>query len=211
MIRFYYASGSPFAWRVQFALEEKRISYEPVLMSFQAGDLKKPAYLAISPHGKVPALTDGDVALYESQAILEYLEERYPETPLLPSAAGARALVRVEEMECVFYFAEAFIKAGRQVFFTPPEQRDQAALDEATAVVRTQLGEMERRAASRGGDFFMGSSFTRADVSWTPFVEIAGRAGIDVDATTMPWLSAWRARMRERPAYARSYPPHWRK
>jgi glutathione S-transferase len=103
MIRFYYGSGSPFAWRVQLALEEKKLAYEPVLLSFQAGDLKKPDYLRISPHGKVPALVDDGLALYESQAIVEYLEERYPERPLLPRDPAGRARVRIEELECVLY------------------------------------------------------------------------------------------------------------
>jgi glutathione S-transferase len=57
----------------------------------------------------------------------------------------------------------------------------------------------------------MGAEFTRADVSWIPFVEIAARAGADLDAATMPWLNAWRARMRSRPSYERTFPTHWRK
>ena len=211
MIHFYYASGSPFAWRVQLGLEEKGLRYEPRLLSFQAGDLKKPEYLAINPHGKVPALVDGDLTLYESQAILEYLDERYPAPSLLPAEAAARALLRVEELECILYFSEAFQKVARQVFFTPADQRDEKALAEARAQVRMLLAGLEARAAKRKGDFLMGAAFTRADVSWIPFVEIAARAGVDLDAATTPWLVAWRARMRARPSYDRSYPPHWRK
>src|SRR5512144_2781732 len=99
MLRFFYASGSPFAWRVHLALEEKGLDYEGTLLSFQAGDLKKPDYVAISPHAKVPALVDGETSLYESQPILEYLEERHPARPLLPPDPAARALVRIEETE----------------------------------------------------------------------------------------------------------------
>jgi len=211
MIRFYYASGSPFAWRVHLALEEKGLPYEPRLLSFQAGDLKKPEYLALNPHGKVPALVDGDLALYESQAILEYLDDRYPAPSLLPADPVARALLRVEELECILYFSEAFQKVARQVFFTPVDQRDEKALAEARAQLQALLAGLEARAGKRKGDFVMGASFTRADVSWIPFVEIAARAGVDLDAATTPWLAAWRARMRARPSYDRSYPPHWRK
>jgi glutathione S-transferase len=209
-MRLYYASGSPFAWRAQLALEEKGIAYDKALLSFQAGDLQKPEYLAISPHGKVPALTDGDVSLYESHAIVEYLEERYPKPALLPSEPAARARTRIEELEATLYFGEAFIRVGRQMFFTPPEKRDQKELAEAKTAVLDQLAKLEKRAAARGGDFIMGTSFSRADVAWIPFVEICGRAGIDVDAAKMPWLHAWRDRMRARPGYDRSYPPHWR-
>src|SRR6266436_2217763 len=101
MIHFYYGSGSPYSWRVQLVLEEKRLAYEPVLLSFQKGEHKSPEHLARSPHGKVPALSDGDLVLYESTPIVEYLEERYPVPALLPDDAARRATVRIEEVEAV--------------------------------------------------------------------------------------------------------------
>ena len=147
MIRFYYGSGSPFSWRVQLALEEKGLAYEPVLLSFEKGEHKSPAHLARSPHGKVPALEDDGVSLYESSAIVEYLEERYPRTPLLPPDPAARAAVRIEELECLLYFTERFFPLARHVFFTPPDKRDPAAIEAARAEVRGQLGQLEARAA----------------------------------------------------------------
>lgn len=209
MLRFFYGSGSPFAWRVQLALEEKGIAYQPVLLSFQAGDLKKPEYVAISPHAKVPAVVDGDVALYESQPILEYLEERHPAAALLPADPAARALVRIEEAEATLYFFDAVRPLVRQVFFTPAAERDAKAIDEARAAVRAELVRLDARATERGGEFVGGKAFTRADTSWLPFVEIAGRAGFEVGSDT-PWVAAWRDRMRRRPTYDRTYPPHWR-
>ncbi len=76
--------------------------------------------------------------------------------------------------------------------------------------MRHELEQLELRAAARGGHFVMGADFTRADLSWVPFVEIAARGGVDLDPAATPWLHAWRERMRARPTYARSYPPHWR-
>ena len=94
-LTFYYGSGSPFAWRVWLALEYKQLSYEHRLMSFSAGDLKKPEFAAVNPRYKVPAIVDDGFALYESQAIVEYLEERYPAPPsLFPGDLRNRALVR---------------------------------------------------------------------------------------------------------------------
>jgi glutathione S-transferase len=207
MIRFYYGSGSPFSWRVQLVLEEKGIPYEPVLLSFAKGEVKSPEHLARSPRGKVPALEDDGVVLYESTAIAEYLEERYPTPPLLPPGPAERAVVRIEELECVEYFASAFQAVARQAFFTPPEQRDAAALEQGRAGVRAELAKLEARAVRRGGGpFVVGPTFTRADCTWVPFVEIAGRAGVEPET---PWLRAWRDRMRTRPSYRRSYPPHW--
>ncbi len=210
MIRFYYGSGSPFAWRVQLALEEKGLAYEPVLLSFDKGEHKSPEHLARSPHGKVPALTDDGVTLYESSAIVEYLEDRYPRPPLLPADPAARAQVRIEEIEAVLYFAERFTALARQVFFTPADRRDAAAVEAARAEVRKLLEAFEARAGKRGGAWVVGDALSRADLAWLPFVELAGRAGVEPDGRT-PWLGDWRKRMRARPSYERSYPPHWRK
>ena len=211
MIRFYYGSGSPFSWRVQLVLEEKKLPYEPVLLSFSKRELKTPEHLARSPHGKVPALDDDGLTLYESSAIVEYLEERYPVPPVLPRDAGARALVRIEELECLLYLWETFGAVARQVFFTPPDERDAAALAAGRAAVAAQLERLEARAAARRGRFIAGEEVSRADFTWLPFVEIAARAGVDLAPARTPWLLAWRESMRARPSYARSYPPHWKK
>jgi glutathione S-transferase len=207
-MRFYYGSGSPWAWRVHLALEEKRLPYEAVLLSFQSGDLKTPEYLKVSPHGKVPALVDGEVALYESQPILEYLEERHPAPPLLPHDPAARALARIEETEATIYFFEAFGGIGRHVFFTPPDKRDPAKVAEARARTRAELDRLEVRAADRDAAFLIGSALTRVDTTWLPFVELAVRGGVELDG--LPWIAAWRERMRARPSFDATYPPHWR-
>ena len=209
MIKFYYGSGSPYAWRVQLVLEEKGIPYEPVLLSFSQGDHKKPEHLARHPHGKVPAIADDGVTVYESTPIVEYLEEKHPEKPLLPRDPAARARVRMEEFEAALYFGDAFREVGQRVFFTPPEQRDQTAIESARAKVRSLLHALEARVKGRG-PFLVGETLTRADLAWLPFVELAARGGVEVDDAT-PTLRAWRDRMRQRPSYERSYPPHWRK
>jgi len=210
MLRLYWMSGSPFAWRVHLVLEEKGLPYESMLLSASKGELKTAEHLARSPRGKVPALEDDGVTLYESTAIVEYLEERYPEHALLPPDAAARALVRIEECECLEYLAPAFVPVARLAFFTPAAERDEAALAAARAGVQAEIERLEARAAKRGGDYVAGATFTRADCTWVPFVEIAERGGVGLDAAKTPWVSAWRERMRARASYDRSYPPHWR-
>src|SRR6185436_12992162 len=100
------------------------LQYEPVLLSFSEGQHKTPEHVARHPHGKVPAITDDGVTLYESTPIVEYLEERYPAGPLLPRDPAGRARVRIEEFEAALYFGDAFREVGRLVFFTPPDQHD---------------------------------------------------------------------------------------
>ena len=89
-LTFFFGSGSPYAWKVWLALEHKGIPFVAKRLSFDNNDTKTPEFLAINPRGRVPAILDGDFPLWESSAIIEYLEERYPERPLLPKDVKAR-------------------------------------------------------------------------------------------------------------------------
>ena len=93
-IMLYYGSGSPYAWRVQLALEHKALPYERKVLSFAAGDTRKPEFMALNPRDHVPTIVDGDFVLYESNAIVEYLDEAYPGAarPLFPGDARSAAL-----------------------------------------------------------------------------------------------------------------------
>lgn len=89
----YYRSTS--SYRVRIALALKGLAYEAVPVNLLAGEQRQPAYRAIDPQGRVPALrVDGGPVLIQSGAILEYLEERYQQVPLLPAEPLARAQVR---------------------------------------------------------------------------------------------------------------------
>lgn len=209
-MHFYWGSGSPFAWRVHLCLEEKGLAYESHLLSFSKGEHRTAEHVARHPHGKVPALEDGDLVLYESSAIVEYLEDRYPSPALVPFDPAGRARVRIEELECTTYGGAAMLALARLKFFVPPERRDEAAVAATADDVGGQLRRLEARAAARGGPFVMGTSLTRADLTWLPFIELAGRAGASLDPAATPWLAAWRDRLRARPSYERTYPPHWR-
>jgi maleylacetoacetate isomerase len=81
--------------RVRIAMNLKGIAREEVMIDLQAGAQHSPEYRAVNPQGVLPALVDGDgPPLFQSMAILEYLEERFPQPPLLPPDARGRARVR---------------------------------------------------------------------------------------------------------------------
>ena len=90
----YWRSSS--AYRVRIALNLKDVEYEsvPVHLVKDGGRQKSAEYLKLNPQGLVPVLVDGDIVLRQSLAIIEYLDEKYPQPPLLPESAKGRARVR---------------------------------------------------------------------------------------------------------------------
>src|SRR5712691_12030880 len=93
MLTLYDADRCPYCARVRIVLAEKNVEYETVVIDLS----DRPAWLyEKNPLGKVPVLEEDGFALPESAVIMEYLEERYPEPPLLPADPGDRAIVRLQ-------------------------------------------------------------------------------------------------------------------
>src|SRR6516225_9815845 len=88
----YFRSSA--AFRVRIALNLKKLKYETASIHLRRNDQTKPDYLAVNPQGLVPTLVDGGRTLFQSLAIVEYLDETYPEPPLLPKHRADRARVR---------------------------------------------------------------------------------------------------------------------
>ena len=91
MIKLYDFLPCPFGQKVRIVLAEKGLSYELVQIDFTQGEQRKPDFLRLNPFGRVPVLIDEDITVYDSTVIAEYLEDEYPEPPLLP-AIGSSAL-----------------------------------------------------------------------------------------------------------------------
>ena len=101
-LEIYWGSGSPNAWRVMLTAEFKKIPYESKLLEFSKEDHKKPGFVALNPRGKVPVIRDGDFTLYESLAIMAYLDRRNPEPPIFGrnAAETGRIWRTISEFEC---------------------------------------------------------------------------------------------------------------
>src|SRR5215208_2324543 len=116
-LTFYNASGSPYGWRVWLALEHKGLP-------FDKGNLKTPEFRALNPRGRVPVIVDDGFALFESAAIVEFLEDKQPGDPRLFSAKlRERALQRRMVREADQYVAEFLEQLVDAILFTAPEQR----------------------------------------------------------------------------------------
>ena len=210
----YYGSGSPYAWRVQLALEHKALPYERKVLSFAAGDTRKPEFIALNPRHRVPVLVDGDFVLYESNAIVEYLDEAYPATGarLFPGDVRTRALVRRLVLEVDNYFDEAIDPLTTQAFGKKPEERDAQVIAASRAAV---IDELVLFTKALRGEFFAGS-LSAADFALYPLVAFLGRCELklpDLDAAGMltPEIAAWKARIESLPYFEKTIPPHWKK
>ena len=81
-LEIWWGSGSPYSWRALLALEYKQLSYVSHLVQFAKQEHKGPALLKMNPRGRVPVLKDDDYVVFESLAILHYLDRKYPSSPL---------------------------------------------------------------------------------------------------------------------------------
>ncbi|NDP43310.1 MAG: glutathione S-transferase family protein [Aromatoleum sp.] len=209
----YYGSGSPYAWRAQLALEHKALAYELKVLSFSAKDTEKPEFLALNPRHRVPVLVDDDFALYESNAIAEYLDEAWPATGarLFPGDARARALVRRLILEVDNYFDKAIDPVIEQAFYTKTEERDAAKFENGCKAVVDEYALFTK--AMRGE--FLAGPLSAADYAFYPMVAFMKRCEVkmpefDSDALLTPGLRAWKARIEALPHFDKTIPPHWK-
>jgi glutathione S-transferase len=211
-LTFYYGSGSPYAWRVWLALEHKAIAYELKTVSFSAGDLARPEFAALNPRRKVPTITDGDFALYESAAIVEYLEEQYSTGKMLFSGSVRhRAVIRRLVREADEYLARALERLVDQVLFTKQEKWN---LHEIAAAKETFAGELAMFEGYLHGNWF-GGELSAADFTIYPIIALCLRMekkkpDLNVNGAIGPKIAAWMRRIEALPYFDKTYPPHWK-
>jgi glutathione S-transferase len=154
----------PFAHRVRLALAEKGVAAEQIEI-----DLKnKPASFArISPHGRVPLLLHGEARLWESAVINEYLDEVFPDPPLMPASLADRALARI----WIKFADERLYATTHRLIFT----RDQEARRKLVAEVIDSVWFLENEVIEkRSGPYALGDRFTLADIALYPWFEQVG-------------------------------------
>lgn len=212
-ITLYAGSGSPFVWRVWLALEHKQLHYKLKMLSFDAGDLKQPEFLAINPRGLVPALTDGDFALYESAAIVEYLEDAYPDRTLFGMDVRRRAVTRRLIAEIDHYFDQALEEVGGQISWNTG-LTDEARLAKAMEGVGRELERFEAALGER--HWFGGETPSAADYAFYTAVAYLlrlcskKRPDLAFERKIGPRILAWLTRLESLAYFERTYPPHWR-
>jgi maleylpyruvate isomerase len=171
------------AFRVRIALGLKGLETDRRYVHLRKGEQRSPAFLAMNPQGLVPALEDGGLALTQSLAIIEYLEETHPEPPLLPRAPAERAWVRAVALAVACDIHP--LNNLRVLRYLERElHADEAARDRWYAHwVAEGLAAIERMLAARPGTgpFCLGASPTLADACLVPQVFNAWRFQVPVE------------------------------
>ena len=202
MLKLYHHPLSTFARRVRIALLEKRIPAELVEVDMPSGAHRGPEYRRLNPYGRVPTLDEDGFVLYESTAILEYLEATHPDPPLVPADARGRALVSMQVKLCDLQLTR---QTGAIIFpkrFLPRERWNEAAMAQAKTEIEKHLAILEPQLAGR--EWLVADRYTLAEVCYTPFVEFFGL----MEIAPPPAVAAWTARMLARPSARETRPPH---
>jgi glutathione S-transferase len=194
MIRIYYAPPSIYGRKVLAVLEEKGLDYTIERMSFSTQDHLKPEYLKINPNGEIPALADEDFVVYESTAIVEYLNDEYPEPPLLPEDSAGRAQVRMIEDFCDLHLYPSLVKCLFRKF-----KKEDVTDAEKTAVNQN----FKRMELALGNQQWIAGKFSYADCAVMSAVATADALGV---SSLMPQGKAFQdyvQRLKKRPSYTK--------
>jgi glutathione S-transferase len=195
-MKLYGIDLSNFASKCRIVVYEKELSVEKINPPGGTGSAE---YRAVNPLGKIPALQldDGQV-LAESEVINEYLEDKFPEKPMLPKDAEGRAKVRSFSRFHDLYMDPPMRALLPQVF---GKQLEAGFIQERLADINTRLDQLESKI---GSPWAAGSAFTMADAALTPTIfimtNILPMFGAESPLERRPKLTAWWAQVQERPS-----------
>ena len=189
----------PFAQRSRIALHEKGIDYEPLEIEFVGDSFNKPDwFLALTPTAQMPVLKYAGDVVYESDTVNEYLEEVFPEPPLMPSEPARRAQVR----NWIAYSNSKFLQGFYGVIMSLETERQEFYKAEFAERLRYMECEGLEKLSERG-PYWLGEQLTLADLSFYPFFErfcvLQHYRGFSLP-DDCPRLKSWLAAMGERPS-----------
>lgn len=200
MLTLHFAPNSR-AVRTLWLLEELGLPYELNRMDFHPKDLKSDAHRARHPLGRIPVLEDGDIMIFESGAIAEYIIERHKNGGLKPSVDAPNFPDYLQW----FHYCEGMVMPPIntivvQTILLPPERRDETALGQAQRLLAKAVQPVED--GMQGKDYLAGD-FSAADTMLGHSIMMAERMGIVTDEH--PNLKAYIQRLKARPALQKAF------
>jgi glutathione S-transferase len=197
MMKLYDFLPCPFGQKVRIVLAEKSLTYELIQIDLAQSDQRRPEFQRLNPFARVPVLVDEDTTVYDSTIIIEYLEDEYPEPPVLPTIGSSALRARARLFED---FADAsFTPQVGQLMAEMARaegERDQARLQRLHRLIERALDYLNHELT---GQQFLAGDFSVADISFVPRILVLGDLGIEA-STNRPNVDAWIKRMLERPS-----------
>ena len=200
MLRLHSHPLSTFSRRVRIALLEKKIPHEIVEVDMAAKQHRSPEYLKLNPYGRVPTLEEDGFVLYESTAILEYLELTRPDEPLLPPDPRGRALAAMHVKLCDIQVARQTSTIIFPKRFLPRERWDEKAMAQAKAEIEKHFEILEPQLGSK--QWLVSDRYGMVEVCYTPLVQFLGL----MEITPPPAVAAWVERMLSRDSAQQTKP-----
>lgn len=196
MLTLYEHPLSPYAQKCKIALLEKGVPFQLKMPTAIGSGQVDAEFLKASPRGEVPALVDGDFAVFDSTVILEYIEDAYPSPALLPRDAKLRAKARMIEDAMDTLYEPINWGLGELRYFKRAEgERARVIEARAAAQARDFFGWLERQLGDQ--EWFCGA-FGWADLSVVPYIN--GSTGLGVGPEPSSKLGQWQARANARPS-----------
>ncbi len=180
--------------RPRWLLEELDVPYDLHRLDLSKGEHKRPEYLAIHPHGVVPALRDDDLVMIESLAILMYLADKYPEKGLAPKLGTPE---RARYYQWMFYMSATI--EPRMIQFAMNRDGDTEAAAEAKQGIYEVASVLTK--ALDGKPYILGDRFSAADVALGSALSWGRSMGL---LQNHPQLDAYVKALAERPAFKRA-------
>ena len=201
-----YTAGTPNGYKVSIALEELGLPYRMHVIDLLGGEQKKPAFLAINPNGRIPAIVDRDAdgfTVFESGAILWYLAEKAGR--LLPEDAQGRSVA----MQWLMFQMSAVgpMMGQANVFYRYLPEKIPLAIQRYQGESRRLFEVLEGRLATHE---YLAGEYSIADIATWPWARIHEWSGVSVEG--LPNLQRWLAQIAQRPAVQRGIerPASWR-
>lgn len=195
MIKLYGPARSS-AGRCFWLLEELGLPYENIKVDMSTKEHKADWFLKINPNGKVPALVDGDITLFESMAINYYLTEKYkPE--FAGTTIGQKANTQQWSYWAVAELQGPMIEIFIQKIFMPEEKKDFKVIEENEKILPQYFAVLDQ--ALNGKKFLNGNEFTLADLNVASVASIAHPIGFDLSPYKN--INAWMGAIAERPSF----------
>ena len=237
MIEMYHFWDSPCCFKVRMVLSEKEVEWTPRLLASVQFEHLSSEYQAINPHSIVPTLINGDKIIFQSNVIVEYLDEVLPKTSLTPGTAAQRALMRQWMHDEQNFLFPLIVTMSFNLMMTlrekaygmeqlqnwskkhPDQTRaqdylkrvaspiDQNALDNAVAKFRWHMERMEKQIIMSGGPWICGKDYSLADISIAPLLDRIEYLDLLSVLEQCPRVNEWFERVKAKKSFLEAQPP----